>query len=196
MDRPPRAAGTSADREVVVHLNAAGASIRSPRTTAAVLEFLEMESIFGAYEMVSTHAKDVLARPYRELATLLGCDAHEVSIVTSATEAWNQVVHGLAWTLFSSDTGAGIATSVNEYGSNYLTYLQLRKRFNVEIHVIPETADGDLDVDKLERLVEEKKIKLITLPHVGTNSAKVYDVGRVGEVARRAGVLFLLVGQS
>jgi len=175
----------------VIHLNAAGAAIRSPATTAAMIDWLSRESKVGAYEMVSTHGKDLLDRPYRELASLLGCDEQEISIVTSATEAWNEIVHGVAWTIFK-EGGGGIVTAINEYSSNYLTYLQLKERFKVDIHVLGETEDGDVDVDELERLIEENKVVLVTLPHVGTNSGKVYDVRRVGEVTRRHGVLFLL----
>ena len=176
----------------VIHLNAAGAALRSTATTAKMLEFLDMETKLGAYEMASTYGKEDMERPYRELATLLGCEPEEVSIVCSATEAWNELINGLAWKLFSE--GAGIVTSITEYGSNYLTYLQLKERFKVSIHVVGE-RDGDVDVDELERLIQEKdNVVLISLPHVPTNSGRVYDVARVGEVARRHGVLFLLDG--
>lgn len=178
--------------QVIVHLNAAGAALRSRATTDAMLEFLEMESKVGAYEMASAYGKDLIARPYRELATLLGCAPEEISLVSSATEAWNEVIHGLAWTVFSE--GAGIVTSITEYGSNYMTYLQLRKRFKIRLHIVDETREGDIDVDALERLIQnnENNIVLISLPHVPTNSGRVYDVARVGEVARRHKVLFLL----
>lgn len=172
----------------MVHLNAAGASIRSAATNEIVREWLEAEGVLGAYEL-SGHRRDDLSRPYRELASLLGCLPDDISIVTSATEAWNEMVHGLAWTFKAGD---GIATSITEYGSNYLTYLQLRRRFGIEIHVIGETEEGDIDVEALELVICSKKIRLISLPHVPTNSGRVYDVVKVGNLAKKYSVLFLL----
>jgi cysteine desulfurase/selenocysteine lyase len=173
----------------VVHLNAAGASVRSAATTSAVIDYWEDETRRGAYELVSTHRRQDLERPYVELAALLGCSADEISIVSSATEAWNEIIHGLAWTCKEGD---GIATSVTEYGSNYLTYLQLKKRHGIRRHVVGETEVGDLDVAALEDIISRERIVLISLPHVPTSSGRVYDVEKIGAIASKRGVLFLL----
>lgn len=123
--------------------------------------------------------------------SLLNCHSDEIAIVTSATEAWQQVVYGLAW---SWQPGDCLLTSFSEYGSNYIAYLQLRKRTYIEIIAIPETDNGDLCLDSLQRilLASTKKHVLISLNHVPTSSGKVYNVQGVGALASRYRVPFLL----
>ena len=174
-----------AETSTVVHLNAAGAAIPSPATLAKVHQFLDDESRLGAYEMVSKHGKEDLERPYKELATLLNCDPEEISIVSSATEGWNEVVWGVARTLLRK--GGTIVTTQCEYGSNYLTYLQIKEHFTVgdavvNIHVLKESSPGEINVAELERLYHDPcypTVKLVALPHVPTSSGVVYNLRSV-----------------
>ncbi len=49
--------------------------------------------------------------------------------------------------------------------------LQAQRRCGVVIEVVPETDDGEIDVEALERLVNTKEPpKLIAISHVATNS--------------------------
>ena len=64
----------------------------------------------------------LLQQPYDAAAELLNCSPDSIAIVNSATAAWQRVFLGLPlWR-----PGACILTSVAEYGSNYLAYLQVR----------------------------------------------------------------------
>ena len=168
-----------------IHLNAAGCSLPSTHTLDAVHQYLDDECRLGGYEAAQ---KDDLGVAYTELAKLLNCDATEIAIVTSATEAWLQVVYGLAFTIRC------ILTSISEYGSNFLTYLQIQKRLGVEIVVIPETPDGCIDLDFLEEYLKNNQARpvLVSITHIPTSSGKVYDAAAVGALAKRYGALYLL----
>ena len=133
----------------------------------------------------------LLGLAYTALAKLLNCDGEEIAVLSSATVAWQAVVYGLAW---GWGTGDRLLTSVAEYGSNYLAYLQLAKRTGVQIQVVPETAQGDIDLQALEALIlaGERRPRLISITHVPTSSGRVYDAAGVGRLARRHGVLFML----
>ena len=171
-----------------IHLNAAGCSLPSSQTLAKVHEYLEDECRFGGYEAAQVVRKEDIHAVYEELATLLNCDAGEIAVVTSATEAWLQVVYGLAFTTTC------ILTSMSEYGSNFLTYLQIQKRLGVNIVVIPETPDGCIDLHFLDEYLKKtpKDSTLISITHVPTSSGKVYDAAAVGALAKKHGVLYLL----
>ena len=49
------------------------------------------------------------------------------------------------------------------------------KRHQVEIEVIPEDAEGDVDIDALEKLVASgtRKPALIAITHIPTSSGKL-----------------------
>jgi selenocysteine lyase/cysteine desulfurase len=65
----------------------------------------------------------LLEAPYAALAALLGCAPRNVAVVNSATAAWQRAFLGLPLWL----PGSRIVTSVAEYGSNFLAYLQARR---------------------------------------------------------------------
>lgn len=134
---------------------------------------------------------DAMALPYPALATLLNASPKEIAIVTSATTGWQTVVYGLAPGWQPDDT---LLTSVHEYASNFLAYLQLKKRTGVQIVVVPETADRDIDLEALEAAViaAPRRPVLISITHVPTNSGRIYDAPGVGAIARRHGVPYLL----
>ena len=58
-----------------------------------------------------------------------------------------------------------------EYGSNCIALLQLAKRTRVSIEVIPETAEGDIDIAALEGLLTHGRLPvLVAISHVPTSS--------------------------
>ena len=176
-----------------IHLNAAGCSLPSCKTVDKVNSYLEQERTLGAYELASSSPD--LHVPYEELAQLLGCQEDEIAIVTSATEAFNQIIWGLAWMWHGQQGGAMnkcIVTCPAEYGSNYLTYLQIRKRLGIEIIVAPENGQGDLCLGSLEKILADNQVELISIPHVPTSSGKVYNAEAIGRLAKKYHVLYLL----
>jgi cysteine desulfurase / selenocysteine lyase len=170
---------------VVTHLNAAGAALPAAPVVDATIEHLRLEARLGGYEAAERNAERV-QRPYAAAAQLLGCGPDEIAVVENATRAWDMVFYSLRF-------GAGdrILTSQAEYASNYIAYLQVRARTGVEIVVVPDDEHGQLSVDALSGLLDER-VKLISVTHVPTNGGLVNPAAEIGAVARAAGVPFLL----
>jgi cysteine desulfurase / selenocysteine lyase len=125
------------------------------------------------------------------------------------------VVYGLS---YSWHRGDRLLTSLCEYGSNYIAYLQLQKRTGIIIEVIPETNEGDIDLVALREMLLGNKIEnqtildqelpfsspspppsnassrvvLVSLNHVPTSSGRVYNVHGVGAITREFKIPFLL----
>lgn len=171
----------------VVHFNNAGCSLPPKQVTNEVRRFLHAEEHFGGYEAAEYYA-DSLQRPYSACADLLGCGANEIAVVQSATQAWQQVFFGMHF-----NEGDRVITSVAEYGTNYVGYLQMQKRSGIRIETINETRDGDVDLEHLEELVTVGDLpKLISISHVPTSSGRVYNAKGIGQIANAHGILFLL----
>jgi selenocysteine lyase/cysteine desulfurase len=171
--------------EHVVHLNNAGAALMPTPVVDAIRAYLDCETRNGGYEAQKMHA-DQVADTYGSIASLVNADPSEIAIMDSATRAWDMVLYSLP-----HRRGDRLLTTTTEYGSNWAAYLQLEQRFGIETIVVPDTDAGEIDVEALESLIDDRTT-LITLNHMPTNNGVVNPVADVGVVAARHGVPYLL----
>jgi cysteine desulfurase / selenocysteine lyase len=169
----------------VVHLNNAGASLPPRPVLDAVIGHIELEGRIGGYE---AHARneEAIERFYGAAAELIGGRPEEIAFCSSATRAWD-----MAFYAFTFERGDRILTSVADYISNYIAYIQIAERCGVEIVTVPNDGRGQISVEALRDLVDER-VKLITVTHVPTNSGLVNPVVEIGAIARDAGIPYLV----
>ncbi|HYP29295.1 MAG TPA: aminotransferase class V-fold PLP-dependent enzyme [Blastocatellia bacterium] len=169
----------------VAHFNNAGAALMPRPVLESVANHLLLESLIGGYEAKAKEI-DKVERVYDSLSALLNCHRDEVAIIENATRAWDMA-------FYSVPLGPGdrILTAVAEYASNYISYLQVARRTGAVIEVVPDDGRGQLSVDALRDLIDDR-VKLIAITHVPTNNGLVNPALEVGKVAREAGVLYLL----
>lgn len=152
---------------------------------AAVVEHLARESRIGGYEAAEA-AQGAIARIYQAGASLLGCDTDEIAVVENATRAWDMAFYALPF-----GPGDRILTSMAEYGSNFIAFLQVARARGAVVEVIPNDEQGQLSVDALRGMIDGR-VKLIAITHVPTNGGLVNPAAAVGAVAREAGIPYLL----
>jgi selenocysteine lyase/cysteine desulfurase len=144
-----------------------------------------LEEQVGGYEAADRVVQE-LAGVYGSLARLLHCAPEEIALQENATRAWEMAFYSLRFA-----PGDRIVTAANEYASNYIAFLQVAQRIGAEIHVVESDAAGEVDLEALRNLLDDR-VKLIALTHVPTNGGLVQPAARVGELARAAGIPFLL----
>ncbi|MCP3997801.1 MAG: aminotransferase class V-fold PLP-dependent enzyme [bacterium] len=169
----------------VVHLNNAGASLPPSVVVDTVVSYLEEEARVGGYELADRRAED-LAGVYRSVAGVIGAGEDEIALLDSATRAWDMAFYSLSF-----EPGDRILTTSTEYAANFIAYLQVAQRTGVRIVVVPDTDTGEIDVDALVALIDPR-VKLISINHVPTNGGLVNPAAAVGDVAKRAGITYLL----
>jgi selenocysteine lyase/cysteine desulfurase len=169
----------------LLHFNNAGASLPPKAVYQAVTDHLKLESKMGGYE-AEAHAQEKLHRFYRAFARLLNCDPEEIAFVENATRAWDMVFYAIPF-----KPGDRILTARAEYASNYLAFLQVAKRTDIKIDVVPNDASGQLSIDALEEMIDED-VKLIAITHVPTQGGLINPAEAVGQIARKHNILYLL----
>ncbi|MFT4974269.1 MAG: cysteine desulfurase/selenocysteine lyase [Myxococcota bacterium] len=168
-----------------LHFNNAGAALPSREVLAVQQEHLAREAAIGAYE-AAAEATERREAVYDTIAALVGGHRDEIALVESATRAWQ-----LAFYAFTFQPGDRILTSVAEYGSNFIAYLQVARRTGAVVEVVPDDADGQLDVAALRKMIDDRT-RLVSVTHVPTNGGLVNPAAAIGAVTREAGVPYLL----
>ncbi|MCP4965746.1 MAG: aminotransferase class V-fold PLP-dependent enzyme [bacterium] len=169
----------------VAHFNNAGASLPPAIVVDTVVEYLQREARVGGYELADLH-EEQLAGVYRSVAGVIGAHEDEIALLDSATTAWDRAFYSLRF-----EPGDCILTTTTEYAANFIAYLQVAERTGAHIEVMPDAPTGELDVDALADMIDERT-KLISINHVPTNTGLVNPAAAVGQVARDAGVTYLL----
>nr|AAA92036.1 capreomycin acetyltransferase [Saccharothrix mutabilis subsp. capreolus] len=78
-----------------------------------------------------------------------------------------------------------------EYGGNAIPILHRAREVGFEVVTIPSDAVGQVDVEALRELVDER-VKLVSLVHAPTNGGLVNPVREVASAAHEVGALVLL----
>ena len=169
----------------LIHFNNAGSSLMPTPVSKALHEYLNKEEQIGGYETEALYSES-LNSIYSSAAKLLNCSANEIAFVENATRAWD-----MAFYSFKFKLGDKILTTIAEYGSNVVAYLQQAKRFGVEILFVPNDGFGQIDVNALSNMIDEK-VKLISITHIPTGGGLVNPAKAVGSIANAAGIPYIL----
>jgi selenocysteine lyase/cysteine desulfurase len=168
----------------VAHFNHAGCSLPPRSVLETVQRHLRREADVGGYE-AADEAEERLESVYQSLAVLIGAHADEIAVVENATRAWDMAFYAIPLA-----RGDRILTSMAEYHSNVIAFLQVAER-GVVVGVVPNDEHGQLSVMALREMIDER-VKVVAVSHMPTNGGLVQPAAAIGRVCREAGVLFQL----
>ncbi len=180
-----RARADTPGAEHVTHLNNAGSSLPPQPVLDAVVGHLELEARIGGYEAHEAN-DEAIERFYGATAELIGAQPEEIAFCSSATRAWDMFFYSLRF-----EPGDRILTSVADYISNYLAFIQVAERDGVEVVTVPNDEHGQVSVERARDLVDDRT-KLIAITHVPTNGGLVNPVAEIGAIAREAEIPYLV----
>lgn len=158
----------------VVHFNHAGASLMPRAVLDTVVGYLEREATIGGYE-AEDEAADHLDGVYDSLARLIGARRDEIAVVENATRGWDMAFYAVPF-----QPGDRILTSVAEYASNVIAFLQMADR-GVSVEVVPNDEHGQLDVRALANTLDER-VKVVAVSHMPTNGGLLQPAAEIGKV--------------
>jgi len=169
-----------------IHFNNAGSGLMAAPVLEAITEYLELEAELGGYEAADAR-EEAIHDFYAATAQLLGCKARNIAFASNATDAFARALSSIPFA-----SGDLILTTRDDYISNQIAFFSLRKRFGVDVVHAPNVPEGGVDVGAMERLMRERRPRLVAVTHIPTNSGLVQPVAEIGRRCRELELLYLV----
>ncbi|MCY2951234.1 MAG: aminotransferase class V-fold PLP-dependent enzyme [Planctomycetota bacterium] len=158
-----------------------------PRRAAEAIRKYAREAEEGAY-LGTDWFKDI-ERLRGVAGRLINAKREEIAFVKNTSEGIATVAGGIDWR-----AGDRIVTTGVEYPANVYPWMNVAKRFGVELVMVPEeTGENGARRVRLERILEQTqhpRTRLVALSHVEFASGQRHDLAAVGRVCREKGKLF------
>jgi len=139
----------------------------------------------GAYR-AAIDATDFVSRCRKKIADLLGAGSPDRIVFTfNCTDSLNLAIHGLL------RSGDHVVTSETEHNSVLRPLGELRRKLNIEVTRVPVDPTGRTDPRDFRRALRPNT-RLVALVHASNVTGAIQPVADVGEIARKAGALFLV----
>ena len=168
------------------HLNNAGAALMPRPVIDAITDHVRLEAEIGGYEAADARA-EAIAAGYGPLGQIVGAPARNIAVVGSATAGFIQALSS-----FDFVPGDVIVTTRCDYTSNQIQYLALARRLGVEIAHAADLPEGGVDPESVREILRTRRVRLVAVSWIPTNSGLVQDVESVGEVCEAAGVPYVV----
>ena len=165
--------------EQVVHFNNAGCGLLAAPVLATMLDHLNLEARIGGYEAAAARAEQVRDF-YTETAALINCAPGNIAFAGSATHAYATALSSIPF-----EAGDVILTTRNDFISNQIAFLSLRKRFGVRLVHAPDLPEGGVDVAAMAALMRAHRPRLVAATHIPTNSGLVQPIAEIGAALPR-----------
>lgn len=168
-----------------VFLDSAGSSLPPRIVLDTAIAHLRREAEIGGYR-AATERLDDLAGVKTAIGELINTDPANIALSDGASRSWADFFYAVPLA-----PGDRILISEADYASNAIAALQRARRTGAVVRTIPSDSSGQLDLDALESMVDER-VKLVSLVHVPTNGGLVNPVAAAARIARGVGALVLL----
>ncbi|MET9613064.1 aminotransferase class V-fold PLP-dependent enzyme [Kitasatospora indigofera] len=173
--------------ESVVHFNNAGCGLMAGPVLDAMLDHLRLEAAVGGYEAAAAQ-ESAVHDFYASIAELINTGPGNIAFAGSATHAYSKALSAIDFR-----PGDVVLTTRNDFVSNQIAFLALRKRHGVEIVHAPDHPDGSgVDVAAMAALMRSRRPRLVAATHIPTNSGLVQPVAEIGRHCRELGLLYLV----
>ncbi|GAA4468694.1 aminotransferase class V-fold PLP-dependent enzyme [Phytohabitans houttuyneae] len=170
----------------VIHFNNSGCGLLARPVLDTMVDHLTLEASIGGYEASAARAASV-REFYQQLAALINTSPDNIAFAGSSTHAYATALSSIPF-----EPGDVILTTRDDFISNQIAFLSLRKRFGVRVVHAPDLPGGGVDVAAMAGLMRRHRPRLVAATHVPTNSGLVQPIAEIGRHCRELDLLYIV----
>ncbi|MBD3287183.1 aminotransferase class V-fold PLP-dependent enzyme [candidate division KSB1 bacterium] len=122
----------------------------------------------------------------QKTARFIDAKEDEIIFCRNATEAINLLAQGIDW-----KAGDNIVTTLVEHHSNYVPWLRVRDRHQVELRIAQPNREGVFDLGDFKKAISDRT-KLVTTGQVSNVLGTVNPVREIADLAHNKGAWLLV----
>jgi cysteine desulfurase len=133
-----------------------------------------------------THAKEILDRSRRKLATFIGAEPNEIVFTSGGTEANNLALKGIAFGNRSKGNHIIVSAIEHDCVLNVCKWLETMGYY---ITYLPVDNTGVVDVNELKKYINPKTI-LVSIMHANNEIGTLEPITEIGQICKNYHVPF------
>ena len=149
-------------------------------------------NVHRGVHFLSQKATDAHEQARKDIADFIGANnSNEIIFTRGTTEAINLVATSFGEKF--CNPGDEIVVSTMEHHSNIVPWQLLAERKGLKINVIPISEKGELDLNFLKNILNEKT-KIVAITHVSNVLGTINDVKQIAEISHAKNIPVLIDG--
>jgi cysteine desulfurase len=133
-----------------------------------------------------THAKEILDRSRRKLASFIGAEPNEIVFTSGGTEANNLALKGIAFGNRSKGNHIIVSAIEHDCVLNVCKWLETQGFY---ITYLPVDHTGVIDINELKKYINPKTI-LVSIMHANNEIGTLEPIEEIGEICKNYSVPF------
>ncbi|MFN3640723.1 MAG: cysteine desulfurase family protein [Flavobacterium sp.] len=126
-------------------------------------------------------AKVILENSRKKIASYLNASSQEIIFTSGGTEANNWVIQNAVQKL---EVKRIISTRTEHHAVLY-PVLEVQNTTDTEVVFLKVSPQGNIDIQELEKLLEEKVPTLVSLMHVNNETGVIHDIQLIGDLCKK-----------
>lgn len=179
------------DKQTMVYLDSA-ATAQKPQAVLTAMDTVLREQYGNPHRGLHPLA-DAATTEYemsrKTVASFVNAKPEEIIFTRNATEAINLVARTYGDSLDDDDA---VAITLLEHHSNIVPWHQLHSRTGTEVRWIPITDDGEVRMEDVAKVLEDKRVKLLSISACSNVLGTMPDLQKIISKAHDAGALVLV----
>lgn len=177
------------ENEAIVYLDTAATSQKPKAVIDSLVEYYTRFNApvhRGSYS-ISEQSTSIYESAKEKIAGFIGAhDKSEIVFTKNATESLNLA----AYLLLSNKNAGNIVLSITSHHSNFLPFLDIAGKNNIELRYLMCDQDGNIPNEELEKI--DKETILVAIAHINNSLGVIHDIESISQRAKISGSMLVV----